>query len=965
MEKNAIKKFAVWAREELIKRCSTKAEEYGITQDSVADAGAVSINGKLLTEAQIKQRKALIEKIKKDGYEQAIEEVAYTWFNRFAALRFMEVNEVLPSRVRVFTDKDGAFHPQILAEALSMDLRGLDKEKVISLIEDNKTEELYKYLLITQCNDLSYILPGLFQRIDDYTELLFPDNLLRKDSVIDRMVRQGQSDSIPEADWKDQVQIIGWLYQYYNSVPKDIVFANLKKNIKVGKEDIPAATQLFTPDWIVRYMVENSLGRSVINNLTYDIWADDEKAKIDRLKSEWRYYLDEAPQDEKVEAELRMLEHHKYGSGNTQPFVDTTLIDPCMGSGHVLVYAFDVFMQIYRVQGWSDRDAVRRIIEKNLFGLDIDERAAQLAYFAVMMKACQYDKRFLTRKDAEGNPNLPQPNIYSIPESGYFDTEGKRKATIDPAAIEFFVDGRSEIKVNLEKILEQMFNAKEYGSALQIEGVDFDALYARYDETFDEISLYRQVLDTELLPLLRVAEMLSRQYDCVVTNPPYMGSGNMESNLADFLKRIYPDSKSDLSTVFMEKALSLCKIDGYMAMINIPVWMFLSSYEKLREKIISQNTFISMVHPGRGIFGSDFGTTTFVIAKRHINNYIGQYRRLFDKQGEVESIEQREMTFFENKGRFTANQSNFSKIPGSPIAYWVSGAMLRVFDGTKVADVAETCMGLTTGDNGKFLRLWFEVSYRNIKFNANNAFEANNSKAKWFPYHKGGEFRRWYGNNDYVVNWEHDGQALRAFSGSTIRNTSFYFRRGITWSLITSSIISFRYRPIGFIFGDAGPAVFPKSIDFNVLFGLLNTKIIQAASAIINPTINSSSGVVASFPVMTDVSESSSINSKVDECIAISKADWDSFETSWDFQSHPLAPMTFERKEQLAAGMNTEERKKAVTLLSERFKRWERDCNDRFAELKVNEEELNRIFIDIYGLQDELTPEVEDKDVTV
>lgn len=915
MDKNAIKKYAVWARRELIERVSQKALQYGITADGKADPNADSVNGRLLTDDEKKQRRELIRKVNAHGYEQVMEEVAYTWFNRFAALRFMEVNGYLPSHVRVFTNDAGEFKPQILAEAIHLDLDGLNMDRVYELKSANKDEELFKYLLVTQCNALSPILPKMFQRIADDTELLLPDYLLREGSVIHQMITM-----IPEEDWRDQVQIIGWLYQYYNTEPKDKVFADLKKNIKITKENIPAATQLFTPDWIVRYMVENSLGR---------LWL--EGHPNDALKSEWKYYLDEAEQEAEVQAQLAEI-RKEYAALKPE---DIRCIDPCMGSGHILCYLFDVLVRIYEDYGYTAREAVSSIVEKNLWGLDIDDRAAQLAYFAVMMKARQYDRRFFAHP--------VQPNVYAVQESNWI-------GGAFPFDMGDFLQSK-EHQETLNYLISVFHDAKEYGSILQLEQRNYTGFIEAWELTASQTAekigllLWYDAIKDAIPELARIAIALTQKYQVVCTNPPYMGASNMNGKLAEFVKKNYSDSKSDLSTVFMEQTLQFCTSNGFMAMINIPVWMFLSSYEKLRQKLLLQNTISSMVHPGRGIFGSDFGTTAFVIGKTYISGYAGSYRRLFEKQGEVESIEEREQAFLSRKGSFTARQDNFPKIPGAPVAYWVSSKMIQAFEGAKVDDVADTCMGMTTGDNGRFLRLWHEVARERIKFDAKSVDEAIKSHAKWFPYHKGGEFRRWYGNNDYIVNWEADGIALRSFAGSTIRNTPFYYREAITWSLITSSIISFRYRPVGFIFGDAGPSVFPKSVDFDVLLGLLNTKIIQEASAIINPTINSSSGVVASFPAVDYVEGKETIISHVKSSVDISRTDWDSFETSWDFTRHPLV--------------------RGASTVAEAYGLWEAECETRFNQLKANEEELNRIFIGIYGLQDELTPEVEDRDVTV
>ena len=569
MDKNAIKKYAVWARRELISRVSQKALQYGISEETIGDANADTINGHLLTAAEKKQRQALIAKIKKDGYQQAMEEAAYTWFNRFCALRYMEVNGYLLTHVRVFSDEQNNFKPQIIAEAIHLELDGLDMEKVYALKEENKTDELYKYLLITQCNALSTILPGMFQKIADYTELLFPDNLLREGSAIEQMIAL-----IPEEDWTDQVQIIGWLYQYYNTEPKDKVFADLKKNIKISKENIPAATQLFTPDWIVHYMVENSLGR---------LWV--EGHPNDEMKASWKYYLEEAEQEPEVQKQLETI-RAEYAQLKPE---DIRVIDPCMGSGHILVVMFDVLVQIYEAYGYSAREAASMIVEHNLYGLDIDERAAQLSYFAVMMKARQYDRRFFSRK--------VQPHVYAIVESN----------DVDSFTLEYFVNGDANLKKSMSILMDELRDAKEYGSILNVTMVDFPALYARLAEVEEDISMHRESALNTIKPLIQVAEALAQKYSVTSTNPPYMGGSGMSGKLSDYVKKNYPNSKSDLSTVFMEKTIGMCSASGYMAMINIPVWMFLTSYEDLRRNLIEQSTIYFVIHPGRGVFGSDFG----------------------------------------------------------------------------------------------------------------------------------------------------------------------------------------------------------------------------------------------------------------------------------------------------------------------------------------------------------------------
>lgn len=950
MNKNAIKKYAVWARRELIDRVSRKAMRYGIAPEIPADPEADSVDGRLLSDTEKKQRAALIEKVAAHGYEQTMEEAAYTWFNRFAALRFMEVNGYLPSHVRVFTNDAGEFKPQILAEAIHLDLPGLDKEKVYALKEANDEEALFRYLIIVQCNALNEILPGMFQQLEDFTELLLPDNLLREGSVIERLVKQGDVGSIPEEDWRDQVQIIGWLYQYYNTEPKDKVFADLKKNIKVTKEKIPAATQLFTPDWIVRYMVENSLGR---------LWL--EGHPNESLQGEWKYYLPEAEQEESVQKQLAEMRKE---SANLKP-EDVRCIDPCMGSGHILCYMFDVLVKIYEDYGYTAREAAASILQNNLYGLDIDDRAAQLACFAVMMKARQYDRRFFSRGI--------QPNVMAIEESNGLKTWAE---TAGDSLVSGQLTFEDDFIRMADDLIEIFQDAKEYGSILTVQADRYDALVDFIEKAGQEAGnlLFRAWIDEveqRILPLIQQAKWLSVKYDVVVTNPPYMGASNMSAKLSAFVKKNYPDTKSDLSTVSMEKTLDMCKDDGYMTMINIPVWMFLSSYEQLRSSILRSNTYSSMLHLGRGIFGSDFGTTAFVIAKKHIENYRGNYRRLFEKQGAVDSIEEKEQKFFAGKGAFVATQENFAKIPGSPVAYWVSDKMLNCFSaGTRLGDIADSKQGLATGENDRFVRLWQEVDRERINFQAESNLDFAKSNRKWAPYNKGGEFRKWYGNNTHIVNWENDGKEIKSFTDSKGKlrsrpqNLMFYFRESFTWSLISSSVAAFRYKPHGHIFDIAGMSGFSRN-NLLYLLALCNTKFSMKVLEIIAPTLNYQCGDIANIPVIIDEAHRVEIESLAQENISISRADWDAFETSWDFQSHPLVPMAYERREQLSYGIHSAERKKSVTLLANRYTYWEWDCNYRFSTLKKNEEELNRIFIDIYGLTDELTPEVEDKDVTV
>ncbi len=928
MDKNVLKKYAIWARRELIVRVGQRATFYGVTAEDYGDVSAESINGRILSDIEKKQRKALIAQIRKKGYEEVIEEVAYTWFNRFLALRFMEVNGYLPDRVKIFTDSDNRFQPQILNEAIDLEIDGLDMEKVYAYKDANQTEELYKYLLVVQCNALNAVLPGMFQKIEDYTELLLPDKLLLEGSVIERMIAL-----IPEEDWKDAVQIIGWMYQYYNSEKKDEVFAALKKNVKITKENIPAATQLFTPDWIVRYMVENSLGR---------LWL--EGHPNEELKADWIYYLEEAQQEPEVEAELAKI-RAEYAQLTPE---DIRCIDPCQGSGHILVYMFDVLMQIYESYGYTTQEAVASIVKNNIYGLDIDERAAQLSYFAVMMKACQYDKRFLKRKDEYGKPKVPQPKVYAIQESN----------DVDSHVLEYFCNGNVELKEAMETIMKEMYDAKEYGSIITVTEQNWDMIYARFEEIKENISIHKEGA-VELLPLVQVAQALAQKYDVVVTNPPYMGSSGMSSKLSSFVVEKYPKTKSDLSTVFMEYTISLCTTGGMMAMINIPVWMFLVSFEKQREQIVNENMFLSLLHLGRGIFGADFGTVSFVIKKSKCKNYCAPYLRLFDKPSSVDSLEKKERWFYERKGLHFIQQEEFRKISGIPIAYWISPNMIKAFAKFQsLGQVSEPKQGLITGDNERFLREWYEVCNGRIN-------------KKWFIYNKGGEYRKWYGNNDLVVNWENDGHEIVTLVNqdtgrqkSRPQNIKYYFREGFTWTTLSIGSFSARYMQQGQVFDAKGSSCFAKSTQYvKAIMGLTNSCVSAEFFKVLSPTVDYSAGAVAKLPIAPKVLEEFKIVDIVDCCIDISKKDWDSFETSWDFQQHPLVRCaSFSRQEM---EIDAKKHIQDMNYIEDAFTRWSNECYLRFTQLKSNEEELNRIFIDIYGLQDELTPEVEDKDVTV
>lgn len=959
MNKAAIQRFAIWARTELIAQVSQRAYQYGITKDGYGEANAVTVGGRALTTDEQRQRKELVEQIRRKGYTQVMEEVAYTWFNRFIALRFMEVNNYLPSHIRVFSDSTGAFKPEILNDVLHLDLPGLNADKVAEFIEGNQTEALYRYLLLTQCNALNSSLPRMFEQMGGYTELLLPNNILKQDSVLSHMVTD-----IPEEDWTDQVQIIGWLYQYYNSELKDDTFALLKKNVKITKERIPSATQLFTPDWIVRYMVENSLGRIFIDKRKNEgVFADGrdpeemtwDEVEQKRISNEefiaeqmgWKYYLPEAAQTKEVRAQLDKIQSES-GAFDVKSI---KVIDPCMGSGHILVYAFDVLIQIYKEYGVSERDAAQSILQNNLYGLDIDDRAAQLAYFAVMMKARQYDRRIFTRGI--------QPNVYAIVESN----------GIDSNTIDYFVGNDPKLKKDFGTLVDELRDAKIYGSILDVTKVDFYALRFRMEEIRVDISLFRDIAINTIEPLIHVAEIMANKYHVVVTNPPYMGNGNMDAKLSDFVKVKYPDSKSDLFACCMERGFQMLRPSGYNAMVTMHSWMFLSSLERLRENILTTKKISTLLQMDNMVMGIAFGTAATIIQKAHCPDYAARYTKV-----SLADIDDGVPLEFPSKrnGIHTRSVKSFFALPGHTIAYWISEKAAQSFNSPPLSKYATTRLGMSTANNDRFMRNWFEVSFNRIGFNMKSGDEAVASKKKWFPYNKGGSFRKWYGNNDYIVNWENDGLEIRNFKDEKtgrIRshnyNAEYGFRESLTWSDISSSHnFGIRYSEAGKLFDGRGSSLFASHSNINNILAMLCSKVTGYLLSIINQTMVFNVGDVAMLPVAENIIHNDLLETISLQSVSISKSEWDSFEYSWDFVRHPLAPSASERKEQETSQFHSSRMEK-FGRIAWHYEKWEQECEDRFAQLKANEEELNRIFIDIYGLQDELTPEVEDKDVTV
>ena len=942
MNKTAIKNFAIWARNKLIADVSYDARLIGITEDGIAKPLPQSFGGTQffdigtaepysISGEAVRQRDKLIEVIQqkekdtdyKTAYQYVIEEVAYTWFNRLIAIRFMEVNDYLPSHIRVLSSESGKLEPDLVTTPFDAELPFTAEEEaqIFQLKQDNKLDEVFRILFLKQCNALNEILPALFEKTKNYTELLLSLSVIDQDGVVYHLIHD-----IPEDDFNiergGQVEIIGWLYQYYNTEPKAAAFA---KNGKITKEEIPAVTQLFTPDWIVRYMVENSLGR---------LWVEGHPEC--GLKENWKYYLEEAQQEPEVQAKLAEI-RKEYAALNPE---DIKLIDPCMGSGHILVYAFDVLMQIYESAGYSQRDAAKSILENNIYGLDIDDRAYQLAYFAVMMKARQYNRRILNGENS--------CHVYAIQESN----------SVNRAHLKYFGAGMDDIeknaaKMQLEGLLDTLTDAKEYGSILNVESYNWDLLrrFVAAEDTAGQISMDSVgVEDTaeQLNRLIDIGETMARKYWVTCTNPPYAGTSNLSANVNNFVKKNYPDSKADLFAVFIERCRQMTVNNGFQAMITQHAWMFLSSFEKLREKMMLTET-VNMAHLGARAFeeigGEVVQTTAFVRCANHVEGYKGTYCRLIEptsQQGKADM-------FISGQNQYRVGQISFSKIPGVPVAYWISPEVLKLFDERTVGSIADAKSGMTTTDNTRFLRLWEEVNCQKIGFGYGNIADTQDMKYKWFPFCKGGDFRRWAGNESFVVNWFNNGEEIRiaaeGATGGRLVNIDCALRECLVWTKISSANISLRMKKQGIFFSDAAPGVFANRETLYYLLALLNTKYANEIIKLINPTLNFVPGAVSSVPVKKDEKNKGKIIEIAEGNVQLSEQDWDSFETSWDFKKHPLL--------------------QNVSTISEAFNQWQAECDDRFNQLKTNEEELNRIFIDIYGLQDELTPEVEDKDVTV
>ncbi|WP_026908398.1 BREX-1 system adenine-specific DNA-methyltransferase PglX [Paucisalibacillus globulus] len=921
MNKAELKKFAVEARRDLLEKVSLKAEQYGITKDNVEfkieeNYGQLFVNGKSFSTEMKQSFYTLQQRLNAVGYDQLIEEVAYTWFNRIIAIRYMEVNNYLPDRVNVLSSNTGKNEPDILLQYETMTL-DVVKKQINELIQNGDSEQAYRRLFVAQCNNLNENLPSLFEKINDYTELLLPDYLLDSEFIIAKLVSNSElTESFKE------VEVIGWIYQYYNSEPKDKVYSNLKKNIRVDKHDIPAATQIFTPKWIVRYMVENSIGK---------LWL--EVNPHSQLRNFMNYYLEPPTQEKDV---LEIIKKIGYKGIDLE---ELTIIDPCVGSGHMLVYAFDLLYEIYKEAGYLSKDIPQLIIEKNLFGIDVDERSTQLASFALLMKAREKNRRILKKS--------VKPNIFAIRESNNLDTVG---------LAELICESKEE-KFEFKYFIEKFYDAKNYGSLIKGLDIDYNKYLTRIINLRTDNSLQLGIKDYYAYEQLKELEFIFKQgiilnssFDVAITNPPYMGVRNTNSDLKNFLQKNYPMTKIDTFSAMMERMEEFTKSRGIIANVTMQSWMFLSSYEKFREHILNKYSILNLVHMDNMVMGIAFGTAATIFRKK-IKNYKGVFQ--YVKYSDI--INEEPYEFPRRNSRYSQVSSEaYKNLPGNPIAYWVPRKVRTIFaENMKISDIAEPRQGMATADNNRFLRYWYEVNFMKVGFNNRNKTEALESLKKWFPYSKGGPYKKWYGNQEYLLNWENDGEELKNFKKAVIRNPSYYFKNGLTWSSLTSGNISFRYTDFGFLFDSKGPMLFLKENDshdnYLYLLGYLNSKLVMYFLKIISPTFDFNQGPIGNLPYISgEKSFVKEIASYVEENINISKKDWNYYETSWQFSNNPLVEYNSLDK----------------TLESSFRKR--KDITDEWlSALKNNEEQINKKFIELFGLQQEIEPNVLIEDVTI
>lgn len=948
LDKSALKDFAIKARRKLKERVELQAKLMGFYEDNRAvnyefeDDRQVKINGEFFSKKQVE---TLQREIKSKGYENLIDEVAYTWFNRFIALYYMEVNGYSENNFNIISNIDNLNQ---FAVSVSSQLKDAEKQTVISAVQNNNQDTIFKTLLIHQCNVMNKKLPFLFEQIQDYTELLFPQGMNSSDSVIKEML------SLDKSNWQ-VVEIIGWLYQYYIAERKDEVFADLKKGKKISKENIPAATQIFTPKWIVKYMVENSVGK---------MWL--EARPNEELQSKFKYYLESAEQEDNVKEKLKEI------INKTISPEDIKVLDPACGSGHILVTAFEVLYQIYKSAGYMEDEIAKLILTKNLYGLDICDRASQLAQLAVIMKAREYDKDISSK--------VVELNITSIQDTNWFDSRVKE-------CLMNGVTNQLLAQAQIDLLQKTFKDAKEYGSILDVKEFDFnfweERLYAV--QTLNMGLLYSDIteqLRDKLPQLIKQARIMQQQYECVIANPPYMGNKGMSLKLSEYVKKKYPMSKGDMFAVFKEVILNHTKQNYYSATVNQHSWMFLSSYESLREHLLNNASIDTMLHLGTRAFeelaGEVVQTTTYITRKVKLPEYIGRFVKLT----EYPNAKLKEEKYLEfNQGNiYYCKQNGFHSIPGSPIAYWASDNIRLAFEKYEILKkYGDTRQGMATSDNNRFLRFWSEVNNNKIELDVTCEDEAIKSQKKWYPYNKGGEYRKWYGNKEYLINYEHNGKEVKEYAeelystySRTIKSISEYFKECISWSKISSGNIAFRYYPKGYVFDVAGCCIFYND-NLRMLYDIafLNSKISKIMLETISPTLNYEAGQVANLPVAYTKKEV--LKNKIIYCtkqnIQISKDDWDSFETSWDFEQHPLLRFHSSCHPELVSGSNQQEMLKQVQhdnyKIEDCFNKWKEYKQEQFNKLKANEEELNRLFIEIYGLQDEMTPEVDDKDITV
>lgn len=948
MDKNLIKKFAIESRNELVQKIKDKIKKYYIEETfELEQNGDIIIlrNEKhilSLSKSEYSNRELLVKRIKEISLEQVIEEAAYTWFNRIIAIRYMEIHDYLPLTkdnqslgVRVLSSKDNTPDPEIMkiSNLINPDLDIEFNKEYYGTIQDNNKR--FEYVLLLVCKKIGNVIPQIFDGITDYIDILIPDNLLNESGYVNKLLKD------LDESYFNQVEIIGWLYQYYNQEQKDLAMSSTSSKKVYSKNEVPFVTQLFTPDWIVKYMVENTLGK-------YWIEHGGEKSLIDK----WKYYVTSSESQNKPRINPE----------------DIKCIDPCSGSGHILVYIFEVLYQIYCSTGYSTKDIPELILRKNIYGLDVDDRASQLSLLSLLLKAREYDNAIFNKKIVQ---NL---NVVSIQESN----------SINVNDIDMLIS-TDEDKNNILNILELFNNAKDIGSILNISDIDIKEFINKYEELKNkDLNIFEyeklKVISNKFYPLLKVISILTNQYDVVVTNPPYLSLSVMNNVLKKYVNKYYNDYKYDLFSVFTQKCYDLLINNGYYAMITPPSILFLDTFEKTRKNIIDNSTIDSLLHMGRGVFGIDFGSCSFVIKKELRAEYKTKFFKLHKRTFQYINLSDIEKIFLsslkdyafrynfekynnsfldgiDNIGDlivYEKNQNIFNKLPSLTFSYWLSERIIDLFNNKNVNDYSDVKQGMTTGNNNIFLRYWYEVNINKVGFGLDNK-TALESNYKWFPYNKGGDFRKWYGNNEYVVNYENNGAEVKEYTshlpqGTAVRIKSYdyYFRESGTWSFISSNNFGIRYSPQGAIFDVAGSSLFSDRYLY-YLIGLLSTNMVNELLKSLNPTVNFQTKNIKSIPVILDEKKEKEITDLVKENIKLSKLDWDSYETSWDFDKSPLVKLIDEKN----------------SLLKDIYINWCKEIDDRFNQLKENEKELNKIFLNIYNLNNEISSDINEETITI